>query len=439
MTTRMKRKLTLALGMVVLLGAAAFAATTLRSEPPPVIDSGPAPQVTESTGPASAASEPFPAFWPAHDRATALLMQEQADQGKDAWRKDPREVAVRFIDEFTGWGSTVELDGNTFPSGVDVKAVEEGGDSSRGWSATVSFQRYRQIDQQQRPLGSVDTVSLIGLRGFQDPVWFVSGLESPQVKVEQPSSGANITSPTDVSGQGVGYEATIVVELREDVGRSLVKTFVNSGSTEVAPFRGQISFSSAVNPSGILLLSSDQGAEGPPISMTIVRVHFGSVQTKGQQTPSEITGETRNATVYLLTSREDGLHLTKEIRTVRKTPRVATDALEELLHGDVQDPRNYSPFPRATRLLSLTISDRIATVDLSAEVLTAPSGATQESLGIQMVVWTLTEFPTIEKVRFTVEGKASGQASNGRSIENWWGHEGLSGQPFARNRSLKIV
>jgi hypothetical protein len=35
-------------------------------------------------------------------------------------------------------------------------------------------------------------------------------------------------------------------------------------------------------------------------------------------------------------------------------------------------------------------------------------------------------------VRFTVEGKSSGTLG-GRKIEDWWGHVGLSWQPFERN------
>jgi hypothetical protein len=71
-------------------------------------------------------------------------------------------------------------------------------------------------------------------------------------------------------------------------------------------------------------------------------------------------------------------------------------------------------------------------------VLTAKVGAEAEAYGIQSVVYTLTDLPRIEKVRFTVEGRDSGTASNGRTIEDWWGHVGLSGQPFSRDGTLRI-
>ena len=52
------------------------------------------------------------------------------------------------------------------------------------------------------------------------------------------------------------------------------------------------------------------------------------------------------------------------------------------------------------------IEDKVATVDWSAEVLEGSGGARVEELAIQSIVYTLTEFPTISSVRFTVEGKA---------------------------------
>jgi germination protein M len=87
---------------------------------------------------------------------------------------------------------------------------------------------------------------------------------------------------------------------------------------------------------------------------------------------------------------------------------------------------------------SVTVDGPVATVDFDAGVLTASVGAEAEAYGIQSVVYTLTGLPQVEKVRFTVEGRDSGTASNGRSIRDWWGHVGLSGQPFTRDPTLRI-
>ena len=62
------------------------------------------------------------------------------------------------------------------------------------------------------------------------------------------------------------------------------------------------------------------------------------------------------------------------------------------------------------------------------EVLRANVGSSGEVLGIASIVNTLTEFPSIQKVSFTVDGQAA-------KAMDWWGHVGLSEQPFKRDLS----
>lgn len=161
-----------------------------------------------------------------------------------------------------------------------------------------------------------------------------------------------------------------------------------------------------------------------------------STPASSQPTPSPGTTQ---VTIYYLVSGADALHLAPERHKVTRTQAIAKAALEELVHGTAQDTDHSTPFPRAARINSVTVRDKVATVDWSAEVLTANAGAETEALGIQSVVYTLTEFPTIAKVRFTVEGKSSGTASNGRAIEDFWGHEGLSGQPWDRDPQIEVL
>jgi germination protein M len=82
------------------------------------------------------------------------------------------------------------------------------------------------------------------------------------------------------------------------------------------------------------------------------------------------------------------------------------------------------------------VDNSVATVDFSKEVLKANVGSEGEALGIAQIVNTLTEFPSIKKVRLTVEGRDKG-AISGRNIEDWRGHIGLYDQPFSRNESVK--
>jgi germination protein M len=149
--------------------------------------------------------------------------------------------------------------------------------------------------------------------------------------------------------------------------------------------------------------------------------------------------ETTRATIYYLVSYRNKTYLAPERHTVAKTETAARTALDALVHGTAQDPDHTTPFPRTATINSVTIANKVATVDWSAEVLNATVGAQVEALGIQSAVYTLTGFPTIAKVRFTVEGKDHGAASNGRAIEDWWGHVGLTGQPWDREPALDVL
>lgn len=148
---------------------------------------------------------------------------------------------------------------------------------------------------------------------------------------------------------------------------------------------------------------------------------------------------TTQVTVYYLASGAEKLYLAPERHTVARTQAIAKAALEELVHGTAQDSDHSSPFPRTSKINSVVIRDKVATVDWSAEVLTASAGSRTEELGIQSVVYTLTEFATISRVRFTVEGKTRGTASNGRTIEDFWGAEGLSRQPWDRDPQIEVL
>jgi germination protein M len=155
-------------------------------------------------------------------------------------------------------------------------------------------------------------------------------------------------------------------------------------------------------------------------------------------TPTAAPGTTQ-VTLYYLVSGTSDVFLAPERHRIPRTQAIAKEALEELVHGAAQDPDHSTPLPRTSTVNSVTIRSNVATVDWSADVLTADVGARTEALGIQSIVYTLTEFPTISEVRFTVEGKASGTASNGRTIEDFWGHAGLAGQPWDRDPQIDVL
>jgi hypothetical protein len=98
-----------------------------------------------------------------------------------------------------------------------------------------------------------------------------------------------------------------------------------------------------------------------------------------------------------------------------ETVRVATAAMRELLAGPTHGERLGSgigtAIPRGTRLLGIGIDNGIATVDLSSQF---QSGGGSESLQLRLaqVVYTLTQFPTVSKVRFELDGTTVNVLSN---------------------------
>jgi len=97
------------------------------------------------------------------------------------------------------------------------------------------------------------------------------------------------------------------------------------------------------------------------------------------------------------------------LREVPETKAVATAAMTALLAGPKgaeleSRPAMFTAIPDGTRLLRVTIADRIATVDLST-AFESGGGSYSVQARLAQVVYTLTQFPTVEGVLFRIDGK----------------------------------
>jgi hypothetical protein len=144
------------------------------------------------------------------------------------------------------------------------------------------------------------------------------------------------------------------------------------------------------------------------------------------ESPQATPPQTMDIAVYYVKTTADNMFLVREVHKVAKSESVATAALNELISGAPQTAGAYKVLPADTKVLGIKIDQGVATVDFSPEVLKANVGASGEALGISSIVNTLTEFPTIQKVQFTVDGSVD------KGID-WWGHVGLHDQPFKRD------
>jgi len=103
-------------------------------------------------------------------------------------------------------------------------------------------------------------------------------------------------------------------------------------------------------------------------------------------------------------SRDNGLVAVR--RSHPPTQLVATAAIKALLDGPTAEERSAglaSAVPDGTQLLGIAIHRGLATVDLTSEYQSG-GGARSMQTRLGQVVYTLTQFPTVQQVRFRLDG-----------------------------------
>jgi germination protein M len=124
-------------------------------------------------------------------------------------------------------------------------------------------------------------------------------------------------------------------------------------------------------------------------------------ETVTETTPP--VGGATSVAIYLL---RDG-KVAPVRREIQATPAVARAALTELLEGPTPEEAGdglISAIPEGTSLRDISIADGIATVDLEGTF--DDGGGSESMLGrVAQVVATLTRFPTVERVAFSLDGE----------------------------------
>ncbi len=93
-------------------------------------------------------------------------------------------------------------------------------------------------------------------------------------------------------------------------------------------------------------------------------------------------------------------------RSVAATPQVATAAMSELLAGPTAADASAgltTAIPSGTRLRGIDIASGTATVDLTG-AFESGGGSLSMSARLAQVTFTLTQFPTVQRVQFRVDG-----------------------------------
>lgn len=150
-----------------------------------------------------------------------------------------------------------------------------------------------------------------------------------------------------------------------------------------------------------------------------------TVLIEPQGTTTTIAGPVQTVTLYFADSA--GEHLVAEERQIAKVEGIGRACIEELIKGPSQGVLKPT-LPATTQLLDINIkADGLAIVDFNSELIKdLPANAKAEELAVYSVVNTLTQFPTVEKVEFRVDG---------RKVDTLLGHVDID-DDLVRNTSL---
>ncbi len=123
--------------------------------------------------------------------------------------------------------------------------------------------------------------------------------------------------------------------------------------------------------------------------------------------PSTSPAATTTVRVYLFQPDPAGgdAHLVPVSRTVPATRAVATAAVRELLAGPASEEHGLvTMIPSGSKLLGITIDGSVATVDLTGTF--ESGGGSASMLGrLAQLVYTATQFPTVDAVRLRLDGQ----------------------------------
>jgi hypothetical protein len=151
------------------------------------------------------------------------------------------------------------------------------------------------------------------------------------------------------------------------------------------------------------------GGSSPDVPTAVPTTIGGSPVTPPDSTPSgSSAGTTTVRTYFFLGSFTANAGLAPVEREIPKTQAVGMASIEALLRGPLEPelaarPAMYTSIPEGTRFLGLQISSGVATVNLSSEF-EAGGDSISVTGRIAQVVYTLTQFSTVNGVRFEFDG-----------------------------------
>jgi hypothetical protein len=172
----------------------------------------------------------FPGIFPDLTRWQAEQDQIQVTLGKDSWKNDPRQVALKMGEKFFGWTKPLKA---TLISGGGAKDVY----------ATVKVEG---TPAQGMKAGPSLTVTLSRLEGNAQNMWEAIAVEDGPGALTNLKAGSLVASPVKLEGKGSAFEgvigqAYVLDHLYSVVGQATLTAVPGLGMAE-SPYSVQVSY-----------------------------------------------------------------------------------------------------------------------------------------------------------------------------------------------------
>lgn len=116
------------------------------------------------------------------------------------------------------------------------------------------------------------------------------------------------------------------------------------------------------------------------------------------------------------------VEMTKESRVIKKDELLAETIVNELIKGPSVNSKLTPILPKDSRIISISIKDNIAYLDLSKEA-NIKMTYTREEACLKSIIFSLEQLPTIKKVKIFIDNKDS----------NVWGNNFNLSKPIGKS------
>ncbi|MDI3508572.1 MAG: germination protein [Clostridiales bacterium] len=183
--------------------------------------------------------------------------------------------------------------------------------------------------------------------------------------------------------------------------------------------------------SGLMACSSESGDKADKGDAENTN---NAAETAGQ---AETTSNMRPTVLYYQDA--DG-YVVPVMRKIKWQEAIAKSALqaitdETVMREDIQKIGLLPSIPAGTQVNGISIHDGLATVDFNDGIMSCADAAEERNM-VDAIVYTLAEFPTIDKVRLQVNGKIVKELKHGTAVDKPLEPAGINAETADKNLDL---